>query len=107
MTRRRRNPRRPKPATNKSGPPKTLNEAATQAGSDDHAAKLKGTPAQNPAPEDGDTDFEMMAQKWRERQALFRADWESAARKDRRRFIVEPLEYPLKRKKEGKTKKHA
>jgi hypothetical protein len=104
MTRRRRNPRRPKLATNQSAPPKTVAEAASQAGLDNNAGKLAD---QTPAPEDGDTDFEMMARKWGERRALFRADWEKADRKERRRFIVEALQYPLKRKKDGKTKKHA
>jgi hypothetical protein len=104
MSRRRRSPHRPKLATNQSAPPKkTVTEAASQAGLDDSAGKPEKIADQASAVEDGNAHFEMMARKWEERQALFRADWEKADRKERRRFIVEALQYPLKSK-HGKAK---
>jgi hypothetical protein len=103
MSRRRRRPHRRKPATSQSAPPKTVAEVASQAKLDDNAGKPEKIADQTSAVEDGDAHFKMMARKWGDRQALFRADWEKAERKDRRRFIVEALQYPRKSK-HGKAK---
>jgi ParB-like chromosome segregation protein Spo0J len=104
---------------------KTVQEAATEAGFDGDAGKLaeiadeeteeeqlakveelKRRPKKTSAPADGETHFEMMVRKWRDQKKLVRADWEKAAREDKRQFIVEALQYPLKRKKHSKKKKH-
>ena len=104
---------------------KTVQEAATEAGFDDDAGKLeeiadeeteeeqlakveelKRRAKKTSAPADGETHFEMMVRKWRDQKKLVRADWEKAAREDKRQFIVEALQYPLKSKKHSKKKKH-
>jgi hypothetical protein len=107
MSRRRRNRRRPKLASKRSAPFKTLPAAASQTGLDDTAGKLEKIADQTSAAADGTAHFELMARKWRDDKELSRADWEKAERKDQRRFIVEALRYRLKPKDHGSAGKHA
>jgi hypothetical protein len=99
MSRRKRNRGRPRRVTNKSGPPKTASEALSQAGLDAAAGKLEEIADQTSARADGETHFAMMARKWAEENKLVSPDWKKADREDRRRFIVQALQYPLKSKK--------
>jgi ParB-like chromosome segregation protein Spo0J len=65
----------------------------------------KSSATDHSAPADGETHFEMMARKWQDQKKLVRADWEKAPRDDKRRYIIEVLQYPLTPKKQSKKKK--